>query len=538
MIKKTKSPDPLSAATDFERRFLAGDVNLDAVRRCAGLDHSDTDNGRRLREHFGNNLTVIAQAGIPGGDFLSWDSRHWDLEGGANGAALLAQKIGELIAHEAEFLEHTPTERAAIEAAAARENDNSAVGKALREDARRAHQALEGRRAARRRFATTSKNSARLRNMRDCAAPHLRRSADDFNCDPMLVVTQTDTLRMAIGNDGGQRRARVDVIEGHRREDYATGLIPCDYDPSARAPKFEAFLDECLPDLDVRRTVQGYSGTGLLGVLPQRLMFHHGFGANGKSVFLAVLSGVIGKSYGVSLPKETLLGLGERGAGQASPDLVRLYGKRFVRIDELKENEQVREDLVKRLTGGDEMAVRNLFKGYFEFANHATPHMSGNGKPKIDGTDNGIWRRMLVVHWDVTIPPERRREFDAFVADLLTERSGILNWLLEGARDYLENGLFIAEKVAAVTQDYREEMDPIGRFAQDCVRRRDGYRIKARVLYEAYKSWAAANAVTACFETRFAREMEKKFEKDRRGRVRAYLDVELHSVPDRPESQK
>lgn len=514
-------------------------IDQEVVKSCAALDHSDTDNGKRLIAHFGRDLIVMAQGGVAGGDWLAWDGRHWDLDGGLARASIFTQKIGGRIALEAEHLTFTPQERKALEDAGrfARDDENESA-KAAFAAARAAQKALSSRKAARWRFGVTSKNAARLKNMLETAAPHLRRDATEFNSDPHVIVTQNATLRLVRRVDAIEGAPDVDAYvvahNGFRREDYVTGLAPCDYDRRATAPKWLAFLDRCMPDAQVRRTVQQYSGTGLLGILLQRLMFHHGFGANGKSVFLAVISAVIGKSYGVSLPKETILGQGERGAGQASPDIVRLFGKRFVRIDELKEGESLREDLVKRLTGGDEMAVRNLFKGYFDFANRATPHMSGNGFPKIDGTDVGIWRRMLIVHWDVTIPLEDRREFDEFVEDLLTERSGILNWLLDGALDYMRNGLFVADKIAQATARYQEEMNPIGEFIKDCIEPAPGESIQANVAYQAYVSWSLANAKRPRTLTAFGKEMPKHFKRDDK-RTRSYLDCRLHDVPHRPD---
>jgi putative DNA primase/helicase len=455
-----------------------GEVNFDVVARCATLDHSDTDNAKRLIAHFGADLVVVERDGAAGGDWLAFDKRHWDLAGGTAQATREAQRVGGRIALEADWLAQTPSEEKAIKRA--RDfgaSDESDEADAARAEAKAAKAALDGRRKARRRFAVSSKNQARVR--------------------AMLVM-------------------------------------PTPYDPDAPYPKWQAFLDRCLPDKAIRRTVQQYAGTGLTGMLLQRLMFHHGFGANGKSVFLAVIMGVIGKSYGVGLPKESIMGQGERGAGQASPDLVRLFGKRSVRIDELKEGEALREDLVKRLTGGDAITVRDLFKGYLDFANVATPHMSGNGFPKIDGTDNGIWRRMLVVHWSVTIPVGERREFDELVADLLTERAGVLNWLIAGALDFLENGLVVAEPILAATAAYREDMDPIGRFAADCVVIAADRKVGARSMYEAYVSWAKANAVYVQSETKFGREMRKRFTRDDK-RTRSYLGCDLHDVPSRPD---
>lgn len=532
-------PDDLGPSDAGERG-----TDFAVARDCAALDQSDTDNAKRMIAHFGADLTVVGREASAGGDWLVWGGKHWDFAGGAAGATMLAQRVGGRIALEADHLAATPAEARAIKRAGDfAGDDDGEEAKAARLAAKEAKAALKARQAARRRFAVSSKNQARVRAMLEMGAPHLRKPAALFNADPYVLVTETHTLRFVRERDlecpdpdATRWLARIEAHPGHRREDYATGLAAAPYDPEARCPKFIAFLETCLPALDVRRTVQQYAGTGLLGVLLQRLMFHHGFGANGKSVFLAVVMGVIGKSYGVGLPKESLMGQGERGAGQASPDLVRLFGKRSVRIDELKEGEALREDLVKRLTGGDEIVVRDLFKGYLDFANVATPHMSGNGFPKIDGTDNGIWRRMLVVHWAVTIPPEQRREFDELVADLLTERAGVLNWLIAGALDFLANGLVVAEPVASATAAYREDMDPIGRFAADCVEAKPGQSVQARGMYEAYVSWAKANAIYVRSETKFGLEMKKRFTRDDK-RTRSYLDCALHDVPARPDER-
>ena len=530
---------------DDEGEVPPSDIGGDPakVRECASLDQSDTDNGLRLRIHFGEDLAVVARDGSAGGDWLGWEGRFWDFSAGAALATKLAQKVGGRIAAEAACLGLSPDERRAVAGAEAfPDDDRSPVAVAARSSARAAREALQRRKLARWRFGVSSKNSARIKSMQDMAAPHLRRPSDAFNRDPLVFAAQNATLRFVVEDDlecpdpdVSRKVARVEARAGHDRADFLTGLAGAPWEPEAPYPKWERFLDRCLPDPDIRRTVKAYSAMGLTGVLAQNLMFHYGAGANGKSVFLAVIAAVIGPSLGVALPKETILGSGERGAGQASPDLVRLFGKRFVRIDELKEGEEVREDLVKRLTGGDVLVVRDLFRGYLEFPNVASPHMVGNGYPKVQGTDEGIWRRMLVIPWSVTIPEAERRPFDELVGDLLSERAGILRWLVDGACDFLANGLFIAEASRLATQEFRSDMDPIGRFVAACVVGAPGQRVQARVLYEAFKSWAMANAVYVLNETRFGRDMKRRFRRDD-SHTRAYLDISLHDVPARPDS--
>jgi len=507
------------------------------VAECARLDQSDTDNAKRFVLHFGDDHVVVARDGDSGGDWLVWEGRYWDAQSGAAASLKTAQQLGDRIALEIEHLGPSEREADLIKRAGdLGDDDKSAAAERLRKAAETATKRADSRRASRLKFAVSSKNAARVYNILDMAAPHLRRDASVFNADPLLIVTRNATLRIVVEDDLDcpdpdvkRKTARVEVVKGFERRHYATGLVPCDYDPEAKAPKLLAFLDDTMDKEDVRRTLQVYSATGLLGRIEQRVAFHYGSGANGKSVFLAVLMHVLGPSLTVGMPKETIMGSGERGAGQASPDLVRLFGKRMVRIDELKEGEELREDLVKRLTGGDPMVVRSLNSNhYLEFANTATPHMLGNSKPGIKGTDNGIWRRVIVLPWEKTIPEEKRRDFDEIVADLMTERAGILNWLLEGACDYAVNGLFIAPTARLETENYRRDQDPLSGFVETCLTRTPGERLPAERAYHVYECWARVNAREPVRKTKFGLEMSKRFpERGNSGAMRFYFNLAL-----------
>lgn len=551
---------PADPMDDFGPSELAGEdasVDADVVRRCAAFDHSDTDNARRLLAHFGADLVVVAQEGVAGGDWASWSGTHWDLAGGAAGAARIAQRLGGRIALEAACLEHTPQEAEARSAARGfSRDDKSEAASSARAAARDAEKALKARRTARWRFAVTSKNVGRMRATLEAAAPHVRRPSEDFNADPHLVACATHTLRFVEAGadpdtDGRTLLWRIDACQGHRREDLITACVPyawtaapanaaaldlagLDALPATLSPKWTAFLTRLLPDKHVRRTVRAYCGASLLNVPLQRIMFHYGAGANGKSVFLETLTRVLGESFAIGLPPESIAGEGQRGAGAASPDIARLFGKRMVRVLEMPEGKPLHEDLVKRLTGGEKFPVRSLFKGYFEFVNRAKPHMSGNGFPTIDGTDHGIWRRMLVVHWGVTIPEGERREFEEVVSEFVAEGEGILVWLAAGALDFLQGGLPIAPAIFAATEQYRRDMDPIGEFLTACVREEAGGAVQARSMHRAYVAWSEANARRAKSETKFGKELSKRLTREARKGVNYYLDVILHDVPTPP----
>jgi putative DNA primase/helicase len=474
-------------------------------------------------------------------------------------ARLTAQKLGHCIGLEADHLAHTVDEAKAIEAAkiarpslaklkakpvkdwSGAEHEAAAALQEQLDAADAARDALNKRKKARRSFGVSSKNRARIEAMLELSAPRLRRPADSFNANRFRVACQSHTLTFDRALDeecpdpDAQRWVgQVDALRGHARDHWLTAVLPCGYDPAARAPRWRSFLEAMLPDAEKRRTVQAFTGLGLLGVPVQYLMFHYGRGANGKSVFLETITRVLGPGLAVGLPRESIVGGGERGAGSATPDLVRLYGKRFVRILEVPGDAPLQEDLIKRLTGGESFPVRTLFKGYFEFQNFAKAHMSGNGFPSIDGTDNGIWRRLLVVHWDQTIPEPDRRDFEAVVSEFVAEAPGVLNWLIEGVFDYLENGLVIADTVRAATQEYREEMDPIGEFVSACLVPTPGGEVGALEAYQAYVSWSMANARRPKSQQKFGRVMAAQFEKRQLHGRYLYVDLALGEVPARP----
>ena len=519
------------------------DASLADVEWCAALDHSDTDNGKRLLRHRGQDLARMMEVGSEKATWAVWSERFWDTQDGAFQALAKAQEIGGLIGLEAEFLKHTPGEASALRKAA---TDPTAENLKAKDEA---VAALEKRQAKRRAFGVTSKNSARLAAMLACAAPHCAVKPEEWNADQRLTYVANGTLRFIREVDDAPpdpdawqseeprfRGRHAFTPDGWRREDRVTRLLPIAYDPTARAEKWRAFIAEMLPEAlvpGVAWAVQKYSGLGLTGLPIQLMAFHYGLGANGKSVFLEVLARIFG-ALGEGLPAESITGQQQGAAGSASPDLARLPGVRFLRITELPQGEPLREALVKRLTGGEKMDVRALFKGYFNFQPQFKAHMSGNGYPTILGSDNGIWRRIAVVPWKVTVPEEKRRDFEEIVCELCAEGPGILNWLIEGMEAYDREGLKLPAAMVDATKDYRDEMDPISVFIEQCVKRADEVEpVRARHAFDCYAIWSEENGKRAKSETQFGRVMSQRFERKSTSSGNVYLGIELHSIPPR-----
>jgi putative DNA primase/helicase len=230
----------------------------------------------------------------------------------------------------------------------------------------------------------------------------------------------------------------------------------------------------------------GYSMTGL--TKEQVFAFFYGGGRNGKSVLVDLMAKIFG-DYAASAKIESITGRSRRGGGDATPDLVPLIGARFVRASEPNKDTPLQEGLIKELTGGEPIMVRSLNENFITVYPFFKLTISGNHKPDIRGDDDGIWRRVMLVPFDVQISND---EVDLELgAKLWAERDGIFNWLVDGLREYLAYGLQIPDQVSAATAEYREDSDPLATFlVQICgVTGDPSHSMRAKDLQEAFAYW-------------------------------------------------
>lgn len=542
-------------------------IDPDVLDQLAGEPLNDLGNARRLIGHFGGDMIHVREIGVH-----AWAGTHWESEGGDEAAMRWAHVTSERIALEAPLLPHTKAELDAIAADEALSKEDRALGLGRggkgaaplfdgqdeaavaerREQVRdiiaagkAARGALRSRQQKRRQFSIASGNGGRLAAMVEQAMPYITVPPEAIDADPVAINLKNGTLRLVktkvpdpeCPDPKAERLKTVWSVrlDPHRREDRLAKLMPADYDPKATAPKWLAFMERFQPNPAPRRFLQqfhGYALTGLMGA--QVFVFNYGSGANGKSTFMETVARVMGP-YAQVLPAEALAGDMQRRGDQATPEFARLPGARLVRAAELPRGQSFRESTIKMLTGGEPLLVRHLHHRFFEMRPVFKAIGSGNDKPSIGGVDEGIWRRMKLVPWPVTIPAEERKPMEQILRAFEAERSGILNWLLEGLVDYLENGLVTPEEISTATADYRADMDPVGEFAEACVEKTANEKVTARAMYEAYTAWCHANSVKPFSERRFSDAMATKGYAKERGRIREYLNVRLINVPQDPD---
>jgi phage/plasmid-associated DNA primase len=158
-----------------------------------------------------------------------------------------------------------------------------------------------------------------------------------------------------------------------------------------------------------------------------------------------------------------------------------------VAATETEEGKRLAESLIKQLSGGEPIKARFLHQNNFTFKPEFKLFFVSNHKPVIRGTDKGIWRRIRLVPFTVTIPDD---EVDRKLPDKLKkELPGILRWMVEGCLKWQKEGLGIPEDVESATSDYQEEMDSMSHFIEEyCVINLQA-QVNAKSLYPIYTAW-------------------------------------------------
>jgi len=441
---------------------------------------TDTYNARALVRDHGQDLRYC----YPSKSWLVWTGTHWQRD--TNGTVLrLAKQTVRRLAGQADTL-----------------TDDQAVAALLTHVKR-------------------SLSTAALKAMVESAQSEegIPVQPEDLDTDPWLLNCTNGTVDLHTG-----------TLRPHRQADLITKCLPVASDADAQCPTWERFLWRIMggtitpdkPDMDAgelenRRQADdratrlitflqraiGYSLTG--DTREQCLFLLHGSGSNGKSTFLEVLQALLG-DYAASTPSASLLAK-DRHDGIPN-DIARLRGARLVTAVEIGEGKRLNEELVKRLTGQDTLTGRFLFAEFFDFQPEFKLWIACNHLPTIRGTDHAIWRRIRLIPFTVTIPDDEQDK--QLPAKLRAELPGILRWAVQGCLDWQREGLGTPQEVSAATKAYRDSMDVLGAFIDECCAVKDYAKIKASALYAAYEQWCKDNAEQPLVQRNFGLQLSER----------------------------
>lgn len=253
----------------------------------------------------------------------------------------------------------------------------------------------------------------------------------------------------------------------------------------------------------------GYSLTG--STQEQCAFFLYGTGRNGKTTFLEVFRSILG-DYAVNIQPETLM-VKAGGGSSANSDIARLKAARVVTSEETNEGMRLNEGLLKQLTGGDVVTARKLYSEEFEFEPQFKLWMATNHKPRIRGTDIGIWRRIHLIPFTVQIPDCQVDKTLKY--QLRKEIDQIFKWAVDGCLLWQREGISLPVAVQAATQEYRKEMDTIKAFLDDRCEIAPELEMKSSALYAIYAHWCAETNEYQLPSSKFGAEIARRFDKIR-----------------------
>ncbi len=378
----------------------------------------------------------------------------------------------------------------------------------------------EARRMAMRSHALKSQNVQRLLAMIKLAESEI---------DVVIAANKLDADSLLFGVKNGVIDLRTGTFRQALQEDYVTKFAGVAYDPNAQCPEWDKFLKKIASDelIGYLKRAVGYVLTGMTG---EEVMFvPHGKGDNGKSTFRETIFSMLG-DYAVGADASLLI-TNKKGGG-ATPDLARLHGRRLVTINETEQNDMLNEARVKFITSHDVITARNLYEEPFDFTPTHKTFLTTNHKPIVRGTDEGIWRRIHLLPFIKTIPvAERDVNFREKV--LLPELPGILNWALDGLKEYQREGLKPPQVVMDATGEYRKDMDIIGNWIDERCELNPAAETATSLLHADYKEWTSHSVGFAMSAIAFGRELsERGFEKKKVNRAKGFRGIKLYGAPD------
>jgi len=404
------------------------------------VQYTDATNAERLYKEYGKDIRYIASWK----KWIVWSGTRWETD---EGGALVHQKGLAMVRKIYEELLRTddPRERIEIE-----------------------------------RYASICESTRRRESLIKAAQwiDELNIKPELLDMNPMLLNVKNGTLDLEKGK-----------FRPHAQDEMITKIANVEYVQNADCPLWKQFVREIMDyKTELIEFLQTAAGWAITGDISEQTMFIlFGSGANGKTTFLNTIMYLLGE-YATATPTETFM---KKNSDQATNDIARLRGTRFVTTTEAEQGRRLSEPLIKKITGNDQMTARFLYGEFFNFVPTFKIFMATNHKPVIKGTDYGIWRRIKLIPFTTRIPEDKQDK--TLEQKLRDEASGILNWILEGTLRWKSEGLKTPEIVLHATDEYKNEMDVIGIFIKEhCIQQPDT-QIRIRELFKAYQDWCDQN---------------------------------------------
>lgn len=325
---------------------------------------------------------------------------------------------------------------------------------------------------------------------------------EDFDQDPDLFNCQNCVINLKTG----------DRLE-HDPDLLLSKISNVVYDPEVRSEDFDRFIHEIMMNDESKilylQKICGYALTGE-NTQEQCFVCYGSTSRNGKSTFLDTIGYMFG-DYGMNIKPETLAQK-DRDSRNASGDIARLDGCRFLHMGEPPKRMNLDEALLKTLTGRDPIVTRHMYEREFEFVPVFKLFMNTNHLPIVK--DNTLFssERVKVITFDRHFTPEEQDRQLKKRLKRTDNVTGILNWCLDGLRAFKEDGEILQEPEAVkqATEDYRKKSDKIQNFIDDCLIPLQGQNTTIKEAYQTFGNWCQENGFGTENKSNFIEEIKAK----------------------------
>jgi putative DNA primase/helicase len=311
--------------------------------------------------------------------------------------------------------------------------------------------------------------------------------------DERIQVSQgrIDSDPYLLGVTNGIVDLRTGKLLKPDRNLYVLKEMAAKFNTKAKCPRWSKFLDEIFKgDTSITEFVGKMLGYSLSGLTEEHFFtFLYGSGSNGKSTFLETIRRIFG-DYSTVMGDDVMA---KRQNGKSPDDqIAELHGIRLAVASETAEGDRLNESVIKKLTGGESVRGRRLYAHGFDFTPQCTIWICGNHKPDINGTDEGIWRRVRLIPFTRSF---QKNQIDRQLqSKLLKEKDGILMWMIRYFALWKKKGLNpIPKEVQDAINEYRDDSDVFAEFISEKLIISPEGEVHRNSLYEAYSNWTRAN---------------------------------------------
>ncbi len=322
---------------------------------------------------------------------------------------------------------------------------------------------------------------------------------DQLNHDPLLLNTPSASYNLREGMAGRRE---------HRADDFCTKVTAVDPGDEGKDIWEDALMKTFCNDRLLIDYVQEVLGLAAVGrVYMEAMIIAYGGGRNGKSTFWNTVSRVLG-SYGGDVSADTLT-IGCRR--NVKPEMAELKGVRLALAKELEENTRLNTSVVKQLTSTDAILGEKKYCKPASFVPSHTLALYTNHLPKVGATDDGTWRRLIVVPFTAVFSGKGDiRNY----SDYLFEHAGpyILKWIIEGAERIIRKDFHLVNPpvVQAAIDEYRNQNDWMTSFLDDCCEMDSTGQLMSGELYQEYRLYCERTGEFTRSTTDFYAELDKR----------------------------